>query len=129
MAQYITRLNYCSPRLRGFGYCKALSNQSETAQSCYSFNPTNKKWCCTVTFLSPTNKKWRCTVTFLTPTNWKRLAQLTRVADPVHFRLDPDPANQNFKNRNRILLAIIKIQFKHLHFLYQSDFFRHKFLC
>ena len=26
----------------------------------------------------------------------------TRVADPVHFRPDPAPANQNFKNRIRI---------------------------
>ena len=26
-----------------------------------------------------------------------------RVADPVHFWPDPDPANQNFKNRIRIL--------------------------
>ena len=29
-----------------------------------------------------------------------------RVADPVHFR--PDPANQNFKNRIRILLLFTK---------------------
>ena len=26
----------------------------------------------------------------------------TRVADPVHFRPDPDPANQNFKTGSRI---------------------------
>ena len=28
------------------------------------------------------------------------------VADPVHFQPDPDPPNQNFKNRLRILLAL-----------------------
>ena len=38
----------------------------------------------------------------------------TRAADPVHFRPDPDPANQNFKNRIRILLALTKNQFKNL---------------
>ena len=36
-----------------------------------------------------------------------------RVADPVRFRPDPDPANQDFKNRIRILLALTKNQFKH----------------
>ena len=39
-----------------------------------------------------------------------------RVADPFHFRPDPDPANQNFKNRIRILLALTKNQFKNLKF-------------
>ena len=53
-----------------------------------------------------------------------------RVADPIHFRQDPDPSNQNFKNRIRILLALIKNQFKHLKKFasYQSDFFKY-FLC
>ena len=40
-----------------------------------------------------------------------------RVADPVHFWLDPDPANQNLENRIRILLALTKNQFKHLNLL------------
>jgi len=35
-----------------------------------------------------------------------------RVADPVHFHLDP--ANQNFKNLIRILLALAKNPFKQL---------------
>ena len=39
---------------------------------------------------------------------------ITRVADLVHFR--PDPANQNFKNRIRILLALTKNQFNHVNF-------------
>ena len=39
---------------------------------------------------------------------------LGRVADPVYFRPDPDPENQNFKNRIRILLALTKNQFNHL---------------
>ena len=46
-----------------------------------------------------------------------------RVADLVHF--PPDPANQNFKNRIRILLALSKqesIQ-KYKFFSHQSDFF------
>ena len=46
-----------------------------------------------------------------------------RVADPVHFRPDPDPANWNFKNRIRILLPLTKNQFKHQLFSHQSDFF------
>jgi len=40
----------------------------------------------------------------------------SRVADPVHFRPDPDPANQHFTKRLRILLALAKNQFKHLIF-------------
>jgi len=48
--------------------------------------------------------------------------QVSRVADPVHFR--PDPENPNFENRIRILLALIHNQFKHVKlFSYQSDFF------
>ena len=49
-----------------------------------------------------------------------------RVADPVHFRPDPFPANQNFKKWIRILLEIKYNQFKH-HFFssWQSDFFRY----
>jgi len=35
-----------------------------------------------------------------------RGCHLGRVADPVHLRPDPDPANQNFKNLIRILLAL-----------------------
>ena len=42
----------------------------------------------------------------------------TRVADLVHFRPAPDPANKNFENRIRILLALIKNQFKHLNFFH-----------
>ena len=41
-----------------------------------------------------------------------------RVADQVHFRPDPDPANHNFKKRIRILLALTKNQFKHLNFVH-----------
>ena len=37
----------------------------------------------------------------------------SRVADPVHFRPDPDPANQNFETGSRILLALTKNQLKH----------------
>ena len=52
---------------------------------------------------------------------------ICRVADPVHFWPDPDPANQNFKNWIRILLALTKNQFKHLHFFHikhiSSDIF------
>ena len=47
----------------------------------------------------------------------------TRVADPVHFRPDPDPANQNFKNRIRILLAHTKNQFKYLNFVHINQIF------
>ena len=39
----------------------------------------------------------------------KITAHTRRVADPVHFRPDPDPENLNFKNRIRILLALTKI--------------------
>ena len=37
-----------------------------------------------------------------------RSTLVSRVADPVHFRPDPDPANQNFKigSESRILLAL-----------------------
>ena len=42
----------------------------------------------------------------------------TRVADPVHFRPDPDPANQYFKTGSRILLTLNKNQFKHLNFFH-----------
>ena len=38
-----------------------------------------------------------------------------RVADPVPFW--PDPTNQNFENRIRILLALMKKLFKHLNFV------------
>jgi len=43
-----------------------------------------------------------------------------RVADPVHFQLDPatDPENQNFKNWIRILMALTKNQYKHLNFFH-----------
>ena len=41
-----------------------------------------------------------------------------RVADPVHFWQDPDPANQNFKNQIRILLALTKNQFEHQNFFH-----------
>ena len=45
-----------------------------------------------------------------------------RVADPVHFRPDPDPApdpgNQNFKNRIWILLALTKNRFKQMNFFH-----------
>ena len=44
--------------------------------------------------------------------------QAPRVADPVHFRPDPDPANQNFKFQIRILLALTKNQFKLLNFFH-----------
>ena len=37
----------------------------------------------------------------------------SRVADPVHFRPDPDPANQNFEDRIRVLLALAKNKIKH----------------
>ena len=50
--------------------------------------------------------------------NWTR--RITRVADPVHFRPDPDPANQNFKNRIRILLALTKKSIQ------TSKFFSHQ---
>ena len=40
-------------------------------------------------------------------------------SNPVHFRPDPDPANQNVKNRIRILLALAKKEFK------TSQFFFH----
>ena len=47
-----------------------------------------------------------------------------RVADLVHFwpdpAPDPDPANQNFENRIRILMALTKNQFKHLNFFLTS---------
>ena len=43
-------------------------------------------------------------------------ALLFRVADPVHFRPDPDPAAQDLKSLIRILLALTKNQFKHLNF-------------
>ena len=47
-----------------------------------------------------------------------------RVTDPVRFR--PDPANQNFKNRIRVLLAFTKYQYKQqIFFKYHSDFFRY----
>ena len=49
-----------------------------------------------------------------------------RVADPVHFRPDLDPANQNCKNRIPILLALTKNEFKHLNLFHinqiSSDF-------
>ena len=45
-------------------------------------------------------------------------SDFVRVADPVHFRPDPDPANQNLKNRIRILLALTKNQLKHLNFFH-----------
>ena len=44
---------------------------------------------------------------------YQELGAINGVADPVHFRPDPDTANQNFKNRIRILLAFIKNQLKH----------------
>ena len=31
-----------------------------------------------------------------------------RVADPAHFRPDPDPANQNFKTGSRIRILLLK---------------------
>jgi len=34
-----------------------------------------------------------------------------RVADPFHFRPDPDPANQNFKTRSRIWILLKKTTF------------------
>ena len=51
-----------------------------------------------------------------------------RVADPVHFRPDQDPTNQNFEKRIRILLALAKNKFKHPIFVIginqiSSDFF------
>ena len=46
----------------------------------------------------------------------------SRVADPVHFRPDPAPANQNFVNRIRILWALTKNQFKHLNFFSHQTF-------
>jgi len=52
-----------------------------------------------------------------------------RVVDPVHFRLDPDPANQNFKNRIWILLALTKNQFNHLIFFLKSIGFLQIFEC
>ena len=48
---------------------------------------------------------------------------LPRVADPVHFRPDPDPANQNFNNRIRILLALSKNQLKHPNFFHMKHIF------
>ena len=42
--------------------------------------------------------------------------QKSRVADPVPFWHNPDPANQNFLNRIRIQLALTKWQFEHLNF-------------
>jgi len=51
------------------------------------------------------------------------------VADPVHFRPDPDPTNQNFEIR--ILQALTKNQFKHqIFFINQtsSDIFKLIFL-
>ena len=53
--------------------------------------------------------------------------QVSRVADPVHFR--PDPENPNFENRIRILLALIHNQFKHVKFFFISIRFLHIFLC
>jgi len=44
-----------------------------------------------------------------------------RVADPVHFRPDPDQENLNFKNRIRILISKF--------FSNQSDFFRYFHAC
>ena len=49
-----------------------------------------------------------------------------RIVDPVHFWPDPDPANQNFKNRIRILLVpyLLTIQtskFFHINHI-SSDF-------
>ena len=43
--------------------------------------------------------------------------------DPVHFRPDlaEDPANQNLKNRIRILLAFTKNQFKHINFFHSNQ--------
>jgi len=42
----------------------------------------------------------------------KNLKLASRVADPVHFRPNPDPVNQNFKNRICRLLALTKNKFK-----------------
>jgi len=38
------------------------------------------------------------TVTYLPTEGTVRYTMVGRVADPVHFRPDPDPANQNFKS-------------------------------
>ena len=46
-----------------------------------------------------------------------------RVADLIHFRRGTDPANQNFKNPIRILLALAKNQFKHLNFFAHQTYF------
>ena len=43
----------------------------------------------------------------------------TSVADPVHFRPAPDPANQNFENRIRIrIILALSYQFKHRNFFH-----------
>ena len=62
---------------------------------------------------------------------YRFLHVLGRVADPVHFWPNPDPATQNFKHRIRIpiliLLLLTKNQFKHLSFFHinqiSSDIF------
>ena len=46
---------------------------------------------------------------------------VSKVADPVLFR--PDLANQNFKNRILILVALTKNQFKHIIFSLNSIIF------
>ena len=43
----------------------------------------------------------------------KNLYFSPRVADPAHFRPDPNTAIQNFTDRIRILLVLTKNQFKH----------------
>ena len=48
----------------------------------------------------------------------RALLVAARVADPVLFRPDPEPAYQNFKPRIRILLALTKNQFNHLNFFH-----------
>ena len=55
----------------------------------------------------------------------KKCSVSDRVADTVHFRPDPDPANQILKNRIRIririLLALTKNLIYHLIFSHQSS--------
>ena len=101
-----------------------------TSQLCFHTGVQGGSWCFVGRYLQRLSE-WRFSYGIKNSFTIHRNASPGgRVADLVHFRPDPDPANQNFKIRSgsRILLALKEsIQtskfFSHHFFWYLNDYF------